>query len=593
MPSDIVLHGLALKNGKFVCRIYGKGDNPKSSANASFLNGTIAELIEKTGIQPEDIWGKATPSIWNAKIYPECSSFCEAVKFALCLYRMIQGSASDSEINNWKQSKRYSLCSSFQEADITAMLERQNQLREQVKIQSFMEQLNNGQDMGKTISELKGDAVDASNYIRSIAKYADEAEFPQNMRLYLACGDICSRFQINNKEQSYFRYEDLAYAAVSNTIRNETFARFPSSYGRKKFVVDAVTTELPVRVNFCGSPSDAAPYCLEHGGTMLDGALLLNGEKPIKVTVTRLKEKEIRFGSLDQGCSSTITDIQELQNCGDPFNPYALHKAVLIATGIIPYDQAGVTIDQVCSQFGGGVELLTKASVPKGSGLGTSSIIAAAAVKAVNEMCGVKATNEMVYAQVFLAEQLMATGGGWQDQVGGLTSGIKYITTLPGGYQEISVDHLELPKDTMEELNSRFVLVFSGQRRLARNVLREEMNQCIRNNKKALQAVKTVQEYCAIMRHYLLKKDITSFASYITKQFELVKQLDKGASNTCIEYIFNVCDDLIDGKSICGAGGGGFLQMVLKEGISKKVLKQRIQEVFADCGVEVWDCELI
>ena len=199
----------------------------------------------------------------------------------------------------------------------------------------------------------------------------------------------------------------------------------------------------------------------------------------------------------------------------------------------------------------------------------------------------------MIYAQVFLVEQLMNTGGGWQDQVGGLTPGIKYFTAGPGGYQKINVDVLDVPEKTMKELNDRFALIFSGQRRLARNVLREEMNQTIRNNPDSLDALDRIQEYCAIMRYYLLKGDITSFAKYITAQFELVKTLDKGASNTCIEYIFNICEDLIDGKAICGAGGGGFLQVILKKGVTKEQLEKRIQEHFQDCGVEVWDSQFI
>jgi fucokinase len=44
---------------------------------------------------------------------------------------------------------------------------------------------------------------------------------------------------------------------------------------------------------------------------------------------------------------------------------------------------------------------------------------------------------------------------------------------------------------------------------------------------------------------------------------------------------------------ICGAGGGGFLQVVLKRGVSKADLKNRLYEVFKDSGVDTWDCEII
>ena len=44
---------------------------------------------------------------------------------------------------------------------------------------------------------------------------------------------------------------------------------------------------------------------------------------------------------------------------------------------------------------------------------------------------------------------------------------------------------------------------------------------------------------------------------------------------------------------ICGAGGGGFLQVVLKSGVSKEDLQTRLKSVFADTQIGVWDCELV
>lgn len=593
IPANVVLHGLQLKNGSFVCRIYGRSDNPKASANAPFLHGTLTNLIENTGADRQAIWERNAASIWNARIYPECPTMIAAVKAALALYEILKGTALPDAVRRWKAAEKHSLCGSFYDADVPAIMERRRIISKKVFVDSFLKRLKSGNDMTEMIGQYSAAVFPPAELVRELLAEAEQASFPDNMRLYLACSDICKKYEPDGPACSAGEYEEKAYAVVRETIRREILKRFHTDFPHIRFVRDSVTVELPVRVNFCGSPSDAAPYCLEHGGTMLDSALLLNGKKPIKVTVNRIKECEIRFGSSDQGCKDSFTDLEEIRNCGNPYDPYALHKSVLAAAGILPLDAQNTDIHAFCRQLGGGLELLTEAAVPKGSGLGTSSIIAAAAVKAVNQICGIEASDEMVYGQVFLAEQLMTTGGGWQDQVGGLTEGIKYFTALPGTYQEIQVEHLRLPDKVMEELNDRFALIFSGQRRLARNVLREEMNQCIRNNPEALRAVEQLQEYCAVMRYFLRKGDITSFAKYITKQFELVKRLDKGASNTCIEYIFDVCDDLLDGRSICGAGGGGFLQVILKKDVTKEMLKDRIRDAFADCGVEVWDCRLI
>lgn len=60
----------------------------------------------------------------------------------------------------------------------------------------------------------------------------------------------------------------------------------------------------------------------------------------------------------------------------------------------------------------------------------------------------------------------MSTGGGWQDQVGGLSMGLKYITAESGMHQYPKVQQIELKQETKDELNSRFALIYTGQRRL-------------------------------------------------------------------------------------------------------------------------------
>jgi fucokinase len=90
------------------------------------------------------------------------------------------------------------------------------------------------------------------------------------------------------------------------------------------------------------------------------------------------------------------------------------------------------------------------------------------------------------------------------------------------------------------------------------------------------------------MRFELERGNVNGFAHLLTEHWELSKKLDGGCTNTCIEQIFNTIDDLIEGKMICGAGGGGFLQVVLRRGCSFDTLANRLNEVFADSGVLAW-----
>jgi fucokinase len=589
IPESVLLHCIKLKNKKFVCRIIGINDNPKNSIDGDFLSSSIREILTIIGISKKQICDEQVATIWNAKLYSEYDTAQEALSSALVLWKIAKSIATEYEINLWKTADKHSLKSSFNEADVSEILRWNNTIEHMINVDNFIRELSAGKQLNKALMRLEysGNSVIE---LHELYNKAMEAQFPLNMRLYHAMSYICRTYNLKVNSMNSDDLEDLAYEAIKNTIVPLILEKHEFLFS--KFVNDFEKVELPVRVNFCGSPSDAAPYCLEHGGTMLNGALLLCGKKPIIAEIKKLSEPVIIFESIDLKSKVKITNIEDIRNCGNPYDTFALHKSVLLATGVIPL-KGSKDLSLILGELGGGFHLSTFADVPKGSGLGTSSIVAAACIKIINKVFAQDTSDQRIYAQVFAAEQLMNTGGGWQDQAGGLTPGLKLIKTDIGNYQHIVIEELVLKQEIFNELNERFALIFSGQRRLARNVLREELNRCIENDETALKAIERIRSICILMKFELEKGNIKRFAEYITEQFELVKTLDKGASNTYIEHIFDICDDLIDGKAICGAGGGGFLQVILKKGITKKELDERLKSVFEDCGVKLWDCELI
>jgi fucokinase len=190
-------------------------------------------------------------------------------------------------------------------------------------------------------------------------------------------------------------------------------------------------------------------------------------------------------------------------------------------------------------------------------------------------------------------EQIMSTGGGWQDQVGGVTPAIKYIRTMPGIEQKIKVSIVEIPEETREELNERLVLIYTGQRRLARNLLREVVGRYVGNEPDSLFALNEIQRVAAAMRFELERGNVEEFANLLNYHWDLSKKIDKGSTNTLIDQIFSTIDEFTAGKLVCGAGGGGFLQVILKKGVDKADVRTRLKEVFQDSAVDVWDCTLV
>lgn len=296
--------------------------------------------------------------------------------------------------------------------------------------------------------------------------------------------------------------------------------------------------------------------------------------------------------SRDMDVHGEFDTIEPLQATGDPYDPFALQKACLLACGIIPRE--GHTLGEILERLGSGFVMHSEVTnVPKGSGLGTSSILSAACVKAVFEFMGIAYTEEDLYAHVLAMEQIMSTGGGWQDQVGGITPGLKYITSMPGLQQQLQVAHIELSPQTKKELDERFVLIYTGQRRLARNLLRDVVGRYVGNEPDSLFALEEIQKTAALMRFELERGNVDGFAKLLDYHWELSKKIDAGSSNTLIEQIFSSIEELVDGKLVCGAGGGGFLQVILKKGVTRQMVEERLKEVFMDSLVGVADCNLV
>lgn len=570
IPSNVVLHGLKQRDGKFIVRIFGVNDNPKEN---KLFGKDLDEVSKELDV---NLWENDLHTLWLAALYPEKDTIDEALKAALNLYGILTDD-SQADLLAWKEAEKKSLCSGFNDADPDAIIAWNQRMADLVSMDEITKAIRNKVPVGEL------NKTEALTKIQKewLENRIQKADFSEKMRLHYYLGSI-----LEDEEEIQECFRTIQSEVLASTIKNLSYNE------NARIVTEKHTVQLPLRVNWGGGWSDTPPYCNENGGTVLNVAILLNGQKPVEVTLEKISEKKIVFDSRDMDVHGEFDTIEPLQATGDPFDPFALQKACLLACGIIPKE--GSSLEEILDRLGGGFEIHSEVTnVPKGSGLGTSSILSAACVKAVFEFMGIEYTEEDLYAHVLAMEQIMSTGGGWQDQVGGITSGLKYITSMPGIDQKLKVMHVEIPEAAKKELDDRFVLIYTGQRRLARNLLRDVVGRYVGNEPDSLFALEEIQKTAALMRFELERGNIDGFAKLLDYHWELSKKVDAGSSNTLIEQIFSSIEELIDGKLVCGAGGGGFLQVVLKKGITKQQVEDRLNEVFMDSLVGVADCKLV
>ncbi len=592
IPKETVYHGLKLQDGKFVVRCYGVLDNPKGTLeNADeFLGIPLPDFVKIIGVCAEDIWDTQAPGqhyLWNAKLYPSCETIEECTFFAGLLVEMARGNATKEQIQKWKERTRYSLYESFNLADGKAVIPWRENLEDMIRVEQFVNQMMAQVPVKKALEVFCGGMRETEQKL--LVKRVENAEFSEKIRIYYGLAKA-AEWKLGVFEPSVGEnYMQSCFNAIQTEISDYVEKKIANG-SNHRIAKDEVNVELPVRVNWGGGWTDTPPYCNEHGGVVLNAAISLRGNLPIRVSVRKLPEFVIELESQDVGAHRSFCQMEEVNDCSNPYDKFALHKAALIACGVIRLGDTR-NLEEVLRELGGGIYLSTQViNVPKGSGLGTSSILSGACVKGLYEFLGKDATDDVLYDIVLCMEQLMSTGGGWQDQVGGITSGIKMITTKPGIEQQIVVKKVEVAQETMDELQERFALIYTGQRRLARNLLRDVVGGYIGNRQESIQALSEMKRVAALMQFELEQGDIDAFAALLTRHWDLSIQLDGGSTNTCIQQIFLACEDLIDGKFISGAGGGGFLQVILKKGVTKQMLQERLYSIFQDSGVDVWEC---
>lgn len=591
--EHVVLHGIDLSGGKKVARIYGVPDNPKGKypQEVSFLGTTLNQFMETNGVQKEELWKDEETYLWFADLYPVCENREAALDMAEIIYKMAHGMATTEEVEKWRSSERMSLYSSFNAADIEESCELERFLENRILARRFIWKLEEGMYYEDAL-QIFGKRGISDEIFKLLMEDAKEVEFSLKIRIYHAISRYMKETRTIYGDLHYDALESYCFGTIQDVIYAEAEKNLPASV-EYRIAKDQVDIALPVRVNWGGGWTDTPPHCNEKGGVVLNAAMKLRGIYPVQITVKKLDTLHVEFESKDIGVYTTIETIEEIQDCHNPYDSFALHKAALIACGIIPVKEKA-NLKEILKRLGGGIYLSTQVyGVPKGSGLGTSSILSGACVKGIFEFFGLDRTDAQIYEVVLGMEQIMSTGGGWQDQVGGLTDGIKMISTKPGIAQHLVVEKIEMPSSGKKELQERFALIYTGQRRLARNLLRDVVGSYIGSRPESLKALKEMKAVAVLMRFALEQGDIDEFAELLNKHWKLSCMLDEGTTNTCIDQILLVCKDMIDGQFISGAGGGGFIQVILKKGVTKEQLHERLHGVFQDSGVDVWECELL
>ena len=210
---------------------------------------------------------------------------------------------------------------------------------------------------------------------------------------------------------------------------------------------------LPARIDLAGGWTDTPPWCLNNQlllnmAVYLDGKPVLTAEaEALAEPVWRLSDDQGQQRAIDQSTLDQMASIPSQITVGAWRWPacIALASSMMLARSAKASPHTPV--------------------LPSWFGLGASSVLAGAVMQALQQLASRDTSADTVGPLVLAVESRMGSGGGWQDQYGGLLPGVKLVRSQPTLPLRIQGETLPLAAETAEALRQRLVLVFTGQER--------------------------------------------------------------------------------------------------------------------------------
>lgn len=303
-----------------------------------------------------------------------------------------------------------------------------------------------------------------------------------------------------------------------------------------------IRSKAPLRLGLCGGGTDIDTYSAQYGGLVLNATISLY----VHYTIIEREDSKIYFENSDTKESVLLPSLSYLQTSrGVTSDTFALYKQI--------YNKLCAIFTLPALSF----SLYTYSDVPSGSGLGGSSTLVVAILKAFCEWLNLP-LGEYDIAKLAYEIEREDVGiiGGAQDQYAATFGGFNFMEF----YQDkrVIVNPLRIKRFIINELEESLVLYFTNITRNASLIEEEKIN--ILHQPKSLEAMHEVKQDSILMKEYLLKGELKKFAKVLGKSWENKKKVSQNISNSHIDKVYDIAiqHGAYSGK-VSGAGGGGFM----------------------------------
>lgn len=300
-----------------------------------------------------------------------------------------------------------------------------------------------------------------------------------------------------------------------------------------------VRTRAPLRLGLAGGGTDVSPYCDIYGGYVLNGTI----DRYAYAVIKTLEMPQLRFLATDQKKS-------EVWRLGEPMfeGPLELHRAVYC---------------HMMDRYNGGIriplELTSFCDAPAGSGLGSSSTLIVAMIRAFVELLNLPLDDYTIAQLAYKIERVdCGLQGGRQDQYSATFGGFNFMEFYAD--ERAVINPLRIKNWVICELEASLVLFFTGVSRESASIIADQSSNVKSGLVDALDAMHGIKREALVMKECLLRGDFTGLVESMRLGWENKKRSAKTVSNPHIDAIYDAAIQAgaLAGK-VSGAGGGGFM----------------------------------
>ncbi len=540
----------------FAARPYGFDDTFSgglSDGTALYQGKPAGEWLAERGLRPEQI--EENHDLQAARLFPLCGNVED---LGLAMRWMTTEPGLEEGRKAWLSARKVSA----DELSACANLRRLTRQREAFRAKSLP--LLAAHHERSVFYQLNLDEA-ARCYAAGDLPLPDE--LPESADGLARVSDAMFRARVADlKGEDGRRHEEQAFGLMREMLAGTACAARQSP--RLSVHADQIVWgRSPVRIDLAGGWTDTPPYSLMEGGNVVNLSVELNGQPPLQVYVKPCRERHIVMRSIDLGAMEVVRTYDGLAAFDKVGSPFSIPKAALALAGFHPdfSAEAHASLEAQLEDFGAGIEITLLSAVPAGSGLGTSSILASTVLGAVSDFCGLGWDRYEAGNRTLVLEQLLTTGGGWQDQYGGILQGVKLLQTQAGACQQPLVRWLPDYVFTSPECRKCHLLYYTGITRTAKGILAEIVKGMFLNETVRLELLGRMKAHALDMYDAIQRNSFEETGRLVRKSWTQNCRLDGGTNPADVRAITEKIDDLCIGYKLPGAGGGGFLYMMAKD----------------------------